>query len=73
MPRWPGTARKAGPRGSIGFRLAAARTPRASSAARTTSSTKQKGIYSLTEHGIELLPILAQMAAWGYKYLPVTE
>ena len=34
---------------------------------------KQKGIYSLTEQGIELLPILAQMAAWGYKYLPVSE
>jgi DNA-binding HxlR family transcriptional regulator len=36
-------------------------------------SHKQKGIYSLTEQGIELLPILAQMAAWGYKYLPATE
>jgi DNA-binding HxlR family transcriptional regulator len=36
-------------------------------------SHKQKGIYSLTERGIELLPILAQMSAWGYKYLPVTE
>jgi DNA-binding HxlR family transcriptional regulator len=34
---------------------------------------KQKGIYSLTEKGIELMPILAQMAAWGYKYLPVSE
>ena len=34
---------------------------------------KQKGIYSLTERGIELLPILAQMAAWGVKYLPVSE
>lgn len=34
---------------------------------------KQKGIYSLTEKGIELLPVLAQMAAWGYKYLPVSE
>jgi DNA-binding HxlR family transcriptional regulator len=34
---------------------------------------KQKGIFSLTEKGIELLPILAQMSAWGYKYLPVTE
>ena len=34
---------------------------------------KQKGIYSLTEQGIELLPVLAQMAAWGYKYLPVSE
>ena len=36
-------------------------------------SHKQKGIYSLTEQGIELLPVLAQMAAWGFKYLPVTE
>ena len=34
---------------------------------------KQKGIYSLTEQGIELLPVLAQMAAWGVKYLPVSE
>ena len=34
---------------------------------------KQKGIYSLTEQGIELLPVLAQMAAWGYKYLPVSK
>jgi len=36
-------------------------------------SHKQKGIYSLTEQGIELLPVLAQMAAWGYKYLPVSD
>ena len=36
-------------------------------------SHKQKGIYSLTEQGIELLPILAQMSAWGVKYLDVTE
>jgi DNA-binding HxlR family transcriptional regulator len=36
-------------------------------------SHKQKGIYSLTEQGVELLPILAQMAGWGYKYLPVSE
>ena len=36
-------------------------------------SHKQKGIYSLTEQGIELLPILAQMSGWGFKYLPVTE
>lgn len=34
---------------------------------------KQKGIYSLTEQGIELLPVLAQLAGWGYKYLPVSE
>ena len=36
-------------------------------------SHKQKGIYSLTEQGIELLPILAQMATWGFKYLDVSE
>lgn len=36
-------------------------------------SHKQKSIYSLTEQGIELLPILAQMAVWGRKYLPVSE
>jgi DNA-binding HxlR family transcriptional regulator len=34
---------------------------------------KQKGIYSLTEQGIELLPILAQMSGWGFKYLRVSE
>lgn len=34
---------------------------------------KQKGIYSLTEQGIELLPVLAQMAGWGRKYLPATD
>jgi DNA-binding HxlR family transcriptional regulator len=33
---------------------------------------KQKGIYSLTEQGIELLPVLVQMGTWGRKYLPVT-
>jgi DNA-binding HxlR family transcriptional regulator len=36
-------------------------------------SHKQKAIYSLTEQGIELLPVLVQMAGWGRKYLPVTE
>jgi DNA-binding HxlR family transcriptional regulator len=34
---------------------------------------KQKAIYSLTEKGIELLPVLAQMSVWGRKYLPVSE
>jgi len=34
---------------------------------------KQKAIYSLTEKGIELLPVLAQMSGWGLRYLPVTE
>jgi DNA-binding HxlR family transcriptional regulator len=36
-------------------------------------SHKQKGIYSLSEQGIELLPVLAQMSGWGFKYLPVSE
>jgi len=36
-------------------------------------SHKQKAIYSLTEKGIELLPVLAQIAAWGRRYLPVSE
>ena len=36
-------------------------------------SHKQKAVYSLTEQGIELLPVLAQMAAWGRRYLPVSE
>lgn len=34
---------------------------------------KQRSVYSLTEKGIELLPILAQMASWGRKYLEVSE
>jgi DNA-binding HxlR family transcriptional regulator len=36
------------------------------------ASHKQKAIYSLTERGIQLLPVLAQMAAWGRKYLPAS-
>jgi|SRR5215813_13466188 len=36
-------------------------------------SHKQKALYSLTEKGIELLPVLAQMASWGRRFLPVTE
>jgi DNA-binding HxlR family transcriptional regulator len=36
-------------------------------------SHKQKGIYSLTEQGIALLPVLAQISGWGFKYLPVSE
>jgi DNA-binding HxlR family transcriptional regulator len=36
-------------------------------------SHKQKGIYSLTEPGVQLLPILAQMGGWGRRHLPVTE
>jgi len=36
-------------------------------------SHKQKVIYSLTEKGIELLPVLAALASWGVRYLPVAE
>jgi DNA-binding HxlR family transcriptional regulator len=34
---------------------------------------KQKGVYSLSEAGIALLPVLAQMAVWGRKHMPVSE
>ena len=36
-------------------------------------SHKQKVIYSLTERGIELLPVLVQMVGWGRRYLPVSK
>lgn len=36
-------------------------------------SHKQKVIYSLTEQGIDLLPLLVQMVGWGHKYLPVSK
>lgn len=36
------------------------------------ASHKQKAIYSLTERGIELLPLLMEMSAWGHKYLPAS-
>lgn len=34
---------------------------------------RQKALYSLTEKGIALLPVLAQMAVWGRKYTPVSQ
>lgn len=34
---------------------------------------KQKAIYSLTERGIQLVPLLAHLGAWGARHLPVTE
>jgi DNA-binding HxlR family transcriptional regulator len=40
---------------------------------RDDPSHKQKAIYSLTEKGIELLPVFAMIGAWGRKWLPVTE
>lgn len=36
-------------------------------------SHKQKAIYSLTEMGIELVPVFAMIGAWGSKWLPVSE
>ncbi|HEY3493292.1 MAG TPA: helix-turn-helix domain-containing protein [Polyangiaceae bacterium] len=31
---------------------------------------KQKAIYSLTEKGVALLPIVVQIGAWGSRYVP---
>ena len=36
-------------------------------------SHKQKAIYSLTEKAVELLPVFAQIGAWGTRHLPVSE
>lgn len=40
---------------------------------RDDPSHKQKGIYSLTESSIELVPLLAHMAAWGRRHTPASE
>jgi len=40
---------------------------------RDDASHKQKGIYSLTEMGIALVPLFAQMGAWGRRFLPASE
>ena len=34
---------------------------------------KQKAVYSLTEKGISLLPILAQIGTWSLRHLPVSD
>ncbi|MBC7149102.1 MAG: helix-turn-helix transcriptional regulator [Rhizobium sp.] len=36
-------------------------------------SHKQKAIYSLTEMSIDLVPLFAEMGAWGRKYLDVSK
>lgn len=36
-------------------------------------SHKQKAIYSLTEMSISLIPMFAEMGAWGNRFLPVSE
>lgn len=33
---------------------------------------KQKTVYSLTEPAIQLVPLLAQIGAWGRRFTPVT-
>ena len=33
---------------------------------------KQKGVYSLTESAIQLVPLLAHIGAWGRRHLPVS-
>lgn len=35
-------------------------------------SHKQKVIYSLTEPAIQLVPVLAQLGAWGRRHLPAS-
>ncbi|WP_345719599.1 helix-turn-helix domain-containing protein [Qipengyuania qiaonensis] len=37
------------------------------------SSHSQKVRYDLTEKGIQLLPVLVSMGAWGRRHLPVTD
>ena len=39
---------------------------------RDDPSHRQKAIYSLTEPAIELVPLLAQMGAWGRRHRPVS-
>ena len=34
---------------------------------------RQKAIYSLTEQAITLVPVFAQIGAWGSRWLPVTD
>ena len=36
-------------------------------------SHKQKAIYNLTEKGISLFPVIAQIGLWGYDNLPDSE
>jgi DNA-binding HxlR family transcriptional regulator len=40
---------------------------------RDDASHKQKAIYSLTEPAIQLVPLLAQMGAWGRRHTPTSE
>ncbi len=47
---------------------------RADLLSRTADPThRQKGIYSLTEASIQLVPLMAHMAAWGRRHAPVSK
>lgn len=35
-------------------------------------SHKQRKIYSLTEQGVQLVPVMVQLGAWGRKFLPAS-
>jgi DNA-binding HxlR family transcriptional regulator len=37
------------------------------------ASHKQKAVYSLTEKGIELLPVIVQIGAWGSRHVPAAK
>lgn len=34
---------------------------------------KQKALYSLTERGIQLVPVLVQIGTWGSRWLPASD
>ena len=34
---------------------------------------RQRHLYSLTERGLDLLPVLIEIGAWGRRHLPVTD
>lgn len=40
---------------------------------RADPTHKQKAIYSLTEPAIQLVPLLAQMGAWGRRHTPASK
>jgi DNA-binding HxlR family transcriptional regulator len=42
-------------------------------ATRPDPTHKQKQIYSLTEASIQLVPLLAQMGAWGRRHMPASK
>ena len=42
-------------------------------ATRSDPAHKQKLIYSLTEASIQLVPLLAQMGAWGRRHMPASK